>query len=853
LVGTVDTKMKKPIKFFILYLLLTCLIGTYSLSGADDPPAGQEKPQPPVQEDQVQVHRNLFMGKDTPTEQLSISASELLKAGDTLWLRQRLVDPGASQDAIMAILWAFISHKDNSAFSEFLMLSLKEEWPNVQDRCHTAISIFLEDKKNRHTLLINLRALCKSPDTPLDQLCAAMRALGQSRDIKGVEVLIPFLEHEDKAVKKLAIASLRKLTHVENLTTVAEWKAWWEKNKDLDRDYIIESVLLEQIKKHKKDSEESRARNEELAFQIIGKDPKKAVQFLTEDSPKIRRRAAEIINKHCTEDKIKGVIEKVRVYLIPIKDDDATVLPLLALIGADPEKNQANQAVLLTYLNDKNSSDGIRAQAANSLTGYKNEDVLKAVVGILTANKDTKDRALFKVELLNLLAHVGCEPHFDLIKSFLNLKNEKDIRRAAVKALGATGCEAAIDVLGKILKDDDKSLIRFDPEFYIRFEAIDSLALLTKLGAPGSQIWEKAVAMIKLGLDDKALEVRKASISQLGLLNPSDGLQIFQERLRVEKSPEVKDFLISALGEIKNPGGIKVICSALPQVSEKKATGGNGEDHSKLFQTAQSAVESICGDDPKLWLQAIEVFFEGKQYSLVVGWCIAFKNRTNGKNGENGNQKKVESLSAEASYRSDILDNNLQSAEVNIERLVELNPENNAFLKEYADLLLQLKKYPEALAEFKKLLSRLSAEPDAKQWEVRVCIAGCYLDMGTPVDANMILKGFPPAGMQNPPEALAKNIKALLSRAKSMIEKKTQEQTESQAENLKKKTAQEKEHKGDGKAAGDKSSTTTIPPKGSVKKTEEPEKSPPKSSGDKAVKEKTTNKKGAESKVVSQV
>jgi len=772
----------KLFKFLVLCHLVAFLSApaVYALAvSSDEVTANQATEQV---EDPKKVHRDLFSQKDADPARLAISAGELIKLGDQSWLRTLLINKNTSEPAVLAVVSAFMFNKDISALPEILMLSMGDKNLEVVKSCDNAIYELLGNKKTRDPVGKQLVSYCVSKDTNKELLLASINALSCSSNLDGVvDILIALLGNEDESVRLQAQRTLTVLTLKEFPGDVTVWKNWWDKNRHLSRDRILQK-RIEELENRIFDISTER---EKLAVQIIESGPENAIQFLNHDSLPLRLKAAGVINTNESEETFKKIIEPVIQHLGGLienpdnKYELYTVL-LLEFVGKSSEKKPEVQSLLLAYLNNPHYTVSVKVAAAKSLQGFKSDELRTAVVKNLDLLREVENKATLKIELLKLLADTGCADNLDLIVFFQNQGNEKAVRKAAVKALGASKQKRAIEVLGKLLRED--------PEWEIRFHATDSLALLGKTGdvsvAEGDKsMTELAVTELKSGLLDKDAQVREACISELGVLNPPDVLQIIQEQLRVEIDPGVKKKCIYSLGKIKKPEGLQLICRALPQ--NNKAKDPKEKTNGKTFQTAQTAVESICGLDQTLWLKAIEVFFDGEQYSLVRVWCDRYKRRSKGGNGDKEAELRVKVYHAEASYKLYIQENDLPKAEENAGLLTTCLPDNIGYSRKYAQILVQVNKLKEALAEYLRLLSLLPEDQIVDLWTVRCEMADLNLSLDIPEESVRILEGYPPEGVTSLPENLTARVSKIRTKASALIEKKAKPKPEEKTNNAK--------------------------------------------------------------------
>ncbi|MFH2002495.1 MAG: HEAT repeat domain-containing protein, partial [Planctomycetota bacterium] len=704
--------------------------------------------------DPLEEHRLRFKNADADAGMLAISADELIKKGCADWLRERLNDNALSDIGSQAIVSAFTSNRDLSALPEILPLSLSDARPEVQKSAQKAITYFLEDPATRAPFIERLIGFCMSGTGPL--VLPSVKALGQACDLSSIQVLIPLVKNTDEEIRRQSVSALKRLTYQDFQENEAEWQAWWEKNKHLSRDRLIEPELSRRLERLSMKAEDLMNQRIDLALQLIESKPEKAVDFLGWDVASIQLKAAEVIHAGPTGEAAPEILEKVILFLDQPHIPSDTLKLLLEWVGRGQGKTLASQKILLSYLAN-GANDTIKALAAKSLHGFKSRDVLQIVVENLQQLKNETNRDDLKERLLELLASLGCGDYLDLVIHFLNPANgcSKGVRKEAARALGDSGKAEAIEVLTQNLTAE--------PENEIRSEIASSLLVLGRLGTPENCMMQMAVEGLKRGLLDREPRVKIVCINGIGELRPPNGLEILREHLlRSEDNPSVRRWYIKAVGSVGDAGGLEVICKALPENSK------GDEANITLFEESQRAVGNICGEDLALWAQAVEIFFKGRQFDLTISFCDCYLTRVKGKNGDDGTLKQIKIRRAESCYKRFMLENDLPKAAENAKILAEqLAPENVEYLVLYARSLAKLERHKEASELYDRIIQRYSADPGSinSLWQSRLEAAQCHLALGEAEWVRKCFEGVPDAAFEALPPELRKSLIELRSRA----------------------------------------------------------------------------------------
>ena len=763
-VGPVCHKMKKNVLIHAIVAIIMLAAPFHVAARQADPaekekPVAEKKPKPPEQEIPalLKKHRAPFSADNTDAGALAISATELIKFGDQEWLCSKLVDGQLSEAGVLAVVTAFEVNDDISALTQVLILSVADSREQVRERCEKALAAFLEKPKTRVPTIKKVLATCSGEGVSNELLLASISALGYARDLAAVDILIAFVKHTDAGVRARANKSLVSLTYQGFGEDAGAWKSWWDGNKHLSRDHIIEPVLKARIAGLEKKMQELEAQQSALALQMIESVPQRAVDFLSWDDAGVRRRAAEVITENRSEELVKGIMEQLISHLQNGENDEKTLLLLLDLVGSGTSEEKRAQEILLLYMRD-DPRDVIKVRAAKSLQQHKTPEVCKAVGDLLGELKDERGRAELKLCLLDLLTMFDHVNDCALITPFLGLKNDKGIRGKAVKALGACTSEKAVDLLLKAFIED--------PESEVRFEVTGSLARIGKAGTPENGLKAKAVEALKRGLVDKESFVRETVIRELGTLAPPDGVAIIQEHLRVEKDAKVRLWCVKALGMIHQADGLAVISKAL-------STAREGEAADKEFvEEARRACSDICGDDINLWQQAVEIFSNDGHYVLAGSCSDSFLSRAQEKNGHNGAIERVKILKADSWYKIYMGSGEIKKAVEQARLLTEIAPEDNGYLLEYARVLVKAEDFQAGAATYGKLIARYPADKPAELWLIKIEAAECSLALKDNAAVLALLNGFPVEGpgAGAMPEELVKRFKALKEKAAPVVE-----------------------------------------------------------------------------------
>lgn len=742
-----------PFLFLLFAIWVPCPVQGFQEEPEEKQENAEPQTDPPLAE-----HRARFENPEADEATLAISAGELIKGGDQEWLKARLREGKITQPGILAIVSAFWINKDTRALREILLLSITNENEEVRKRSKKTLGFFMQDQSTRAKMVEKLLEILRAQDSSKELLLAALEALGQTGALKAVEALIPFTAREEVELRNQAAESLKALTYQEFGANEDAWKAWWENNKHKSRDRIIEPVLKGEIGRLESESRILNEKNLELALRLIQGNPEEAVTFLKDTDMRVRRRAAEEIAANGVQVKVKEVVLKgVIAHLEQGERDQETLKFLFKLIGRE-HKQPAAQGVLLKYLRE-DERDLIKCEAARNLHGFKSDVVRQAAVAILQALKEEKGRIELKVQLLDLLYSVGSMGAMDLLVHFKD-RNEKRIKEVAVKAMGASRAEKAIEILENVLA--------VEPDSDVRFEATGSLDRLRReICTPESGLTAKMVSALKTGLRNREDRIRAHCITILGELAPPDGLAILEEHLKTEEVSGVRERCIWSLGRIGDPAGLDVILRALPAGENIKAQGTEGQ----IVECTHEAVKSICGDDLNRWMQAIESFFRGGQFFLAINFCKDYetKSKAKGKNGDDDQSLRVGSIRDEAWYHLFLAEGSLDKALERARNLKQRAPNNIPYLRMLTHVLVRMKKFNEAHEEYKILLEIVPAEEVALQWQIKAEMAECLLELKDAKGVVKLLERFPGGGAKDLSEELIKRVEASMRKAKEIL------------------------------------------------------------------------------------
>jgi len=601
----------------------------------DDPAPAQDK------NAEIEANRGKVLDPGLEEGSRGIAASELIQAGDMEWLNARLGDRNTPEHAVLAIVEAFKSKRNHSAFKEILLLSRDEERPEIRKRCSSAVRSFLDDKET-HTAVMKVLAVLGTSrgETPLLRK-AAVWAMGISRDLGAVDTLLALMETEGPEFGAAANLALQTLTLRNFGRDAAAWKTWWAENRGLSRDRIIEEGRLAEL-----EHQVSAIRGNYIALvkTVIDNDLASAFGFLDSDMEEVRRSAACALSAHASDPAVVSRSGEIVARLQKGETDSETLVLLIGIAGRGNDNSADTQQILLIHLHSADPS--VVEAAAGSLRTLKGKDPAAVAQAVSSRLAELADRsgkpAAMTSALLDLLrdcGEKGAKADLSLVRKFSAAGQDPAVRKSAIPVLGLTGDAEALGDLSAIIESD--------PDAGTRFWAAYGLELLGRTGTAENGLKEKSVEALARGLEDSKANVRSGCVRGMGVLGTPEVIAILKQHLLKERDGKICTECIDVFGRFKNPEGLKAIALALAALRGRE---GLEEVFRLCENAARSALKKICRDRHDLWKMGGDELLRNECF-LMAAWCFEefFEKAKNG-NGDDEEIARVKGLHARALF-----------------------------------------------------------------------------------------------------------------------------------------------------------------------------------------------------------
>ena len=433
-------------------------------------------------------------------------------------------------------------------------------------------------------------------------------------DTRGIDTLIALLESDHGAVKTGALHGLRTITRRNFGPDATAWKAYWNENRHLSRDQLLESGLIKELENavSEKDS-----RILELVKEVVGLSPIKAFEYLQSGNLAVKRFAADFLLDNAANLEIAGRLHLVAEHLGRGESDKETLIKLLDLLGkANGDAASAGVAErLIPYLRDQDAA--IVIAAASSLSALDKQKKLKSenyppiaegaqsrLAGLTPPDPATDQLKSRLIGLLEECGQAGAVIDSTLLQGFAAPGHSAAVRASAIQALGATGEPGVLDYLENILKTD--------PDGGTRFEAANALKLLGRSGKIDQQ---RLIAALAGGLKDLQNNVRSVSVAGLGTFKCPEVIDILLEHLKEESDGRVCVNIIDILGEFKNLEGLNAVVGAFSLI---RSRGLNGTILKDCRAATEGAVRKICAENKETFFTAGESFYNAQCFALAA-------------------------------------------------------------------------------------------------------------------------------------------------------------------------------------------------------------------------------------------
>ncbi len=580
----------------LVLIVVGILLAGSNLSAQEADP-NKETPQP----DPLEKNRSAVLGADTDAAGLVAATAALIAAGDIDWIAARA-------------LAGETSPRSSTALVRGLLLTARTgQPPELKDRCAVVLNGFLSDPAARALLVERLIELHSSGPSDREILLGIIDLLERALDTRGVDILLVHLESQDEVLKMKALSALRTITMRDFGSDGAAWKTYWNENKHLPRDRLLEGGILKELQNAiaEKDS-----RILTLVKEVLVLSPIKAFEYLQSRNLEVKRYAAGFLLDNAAKGNIAERLNLVAEHLDKGESDKATLIKLLDLLGkANGEAAKGAAERLIPFLRDPDAA--VVIVAAGSLSALDKKKALKTenyppiaegaqsrLSGLAPPDPATDQLKSQLIGLLEECGQAGAAIDAALLKSFAKEGHSGAVRASAIQALGATGEPGVLDFLENILKND--------PDGGTRFEAANALKLLGKSGKIDQQ---RVIAILAAGLKDLQNNVRSVSVAGLGTFKCPEVIGILLEHLKKESDGRVCVNIIDILGDFKNIEGLNAVVRAFGLIKNRKLNGTIIKD---CRAATEAAVRKICAENKEHFFTAGESFYAAQCYTLAA-------------------------------------------------------------------------------------------------------------------------------------------------------------------------------------------------------------------------------------------
>lgn len=670
----------------------------YPLFQNSDEPASENGAKP---SDAVIDSRAKVLQPDLDETARAVAATELIKAGEHAWLKARLADAATPEASVLGIVTAYQVQGDLSGLEEILVLTCDAGRPAVSKKCYEIIQYFLDEPKIHPVIVQRLVAICSSDETAAVLREASVEALGNSRDLTAVDTLLAVMARGGKQFLLPAAGALHKITLRDFGTDAEGWKAWWDKNRHLSRDRIIEEAALLLKKDYLGEVQIS-----------LQRDPVRAFDFLGHQMVEVRRLAADAMKIHSANPAIVAGLDKVLAHLKSGEKDAKTLIPLLDVLGMVNGSVAGVQETLVGFLADQEPL--VAAAAARGLTALKTKDPHAMVGAVQSRLSDLKNPGpgpmALKVELLELLRNcgaLGAAVDANLVRGFLDPAHDITVRRKAVSTLGETGDPGVLEDLGKLLTGDPSDVIRFEVA-----GALVPLGKTVNKGNPSPELRQNCIEALKAGLNDVKANVRSECVINLGELEAPDLIAVLKGHLHQESDAAICRLCLAGFKRFPGLDGIQAIADSLAVLRGREPSR---EILDSYRETARKTVRDLCQETSDLWFAAGEKLLAAGNHVLAAWAYEEFTKRAKEGNGQDDKIAQARGRRARAMYEFDLKGALPLLREILDSRGAE--PSERELLRLLAEGYLREADFPNAAAMYDLYLGKVPEAEEAARTE----------------------------------------------------------------------------------------------------------------------------------------
>lgn len=589
----------------LLRALIVCLLLMGSAVLAQEADQNEESPPP----DPRQQNRTALLDADTDEARCAAAAAALIQAGDIDWIEAQALTAAMPLRASIALV-------------KGLVLSARTgQPPELKEHCARVLNRFAADRASSVLLVDRLIAIHASKTADRETTLGLIDMLKRALDTRGVDILLVLVESADAApegegaaVKAGALDALRTITRRDFSEDATAWKAYWNENRHLSRDQLLESGILKEMENaiNEKDS-----RILELVKEVVALSQIKAFEYLQNPNLAVKRYAAGfLLDNAAGNPEITGRLNLVAEHIGQGESDKETLIKLLELLGkANGNASGAGVAVLIPFLCDRDAA--VVIVAAGSLSALDKKKALKPenyppiaegaqsrLAGLKSPDATTDQLKSRLIGLLEECGQAGAVTDSALLKNFAAPGHSAAVRASAIQALGATGEPGALEYLENILKTD--------PDGGIRFEAANALKLLGKSGKIDQQ---RLIRILAGGLKDLQNNVRSVSVAGLGYFKCPEVIGILLGHLKEESDGRVCVNIIDILGDFRSLEGLNAVVGAFSLIKSRNLSGTILKD---CRAATEGAVRKICAENKEHFFTAGESFYNNQCFALAA-------------------------------------------------------------------------------------------------------------------------------------------------------------------------------------------------------------------------------------------
>ena len=417
------------------------------------------------------------------------------------------------------------------------------------------VAIALDAKQDREVRLVTIAALHRLLDK------------------RTVDALVRLLDEPDSAVRDAAIATLTKLTNIRAFgSDPAQWKQWWERNKDRDRtDWLAD--LAESLARVNTTLEADNAALRERLVLAMGQlyaatPPQQQdamlLSFLKDPLAEVRLVGAQLADRKITAGNAKVAGEIRQQFREMLSDADARLRQAAAKFIANTGDAEALGALLERLGNEE--SPAVRQAILQALGQLRDPAAMPGVLAevnskygaVAASAAGALARIAAKHPLEGDVRRRAVEVMVDRYALADKTDNGMALREALLSGMGVVADEAFIPVLQGALQDSAAT---------VRLAAVNSLAQLDHT---------ESAALLAALTGDSDRGVRRAAIVALKTLDGATHLQTLLQRTdpAAESDADVREHAWEAVIDILSGANADVLSQVAGSLADRPDAAG---------------------------------------------------------------------------------------------------------------------------------------------------------------------------------------------------------------------------------------------------------------------------------------